>query len=156
QSSGPTLEKYCFDNIGGNCQAAGGFYQWDEAMQYSTSEGAQGICPSGWHVPSDAELNTLDQYLTDTSCDANRYNDFGCANAGNKLKVSGGSGFDAILGGVCYQGGPFYGPGIWASFWSSSMNGSNSWIRHLNASYASIYRGVDVRSNGFSIRCVQN
>jgi len=36
----------------------------DEAMQYSTTAGAQGICSTGWHIPTDAEQNTLDQYLT--------------------------------------------------------------------------------------------
>ncbi|OIO07020.1 hypothetical protein COX68_03355 [Candidatus Falkowbacteria bacterium CG_4_10_14_0_2_um_filter_41_15] len=41
------LEKYCFDDSEVNCTTDGGLYQWDEAMQYSVTEEAQGICPPG-------------------------------------------------------------------------------------------------------------
>ena len=58
------LEKYCSDS--NNCATYGGLYQWDEAMQYSTTEGAKGICPVGWHVPADSELYTLENYLKDS------------------------------------------------------------------------------------------
>ena len=37
------------------------YYQWDALMKYSYSEGVQGLCPSGWHVPSTSEIqNTGD------------------------------------------------------------------------------------------------
>ena len=37
----------------------GGLYQWPETMAYNTNQGVQGICPSGWHIPTVAEWNTL-------------------------------------------------------------------------------------------------
>ena len=47
------IEKYCYNDNPTNCDTYGGLYKWDEAMQYTTTEGAIGICPSGWHIPSD-------------------------------------------------------------------------------------------------------
>ena len=55
QTNNSIIEKYCHDNIGTNCDIYGGLYQWDEVMQYLTNEGVQGICPQGWHIPTDAE-----------------------------------------------------------------------------------------------------
>ncbi|MCP4252684.1 MAG: hypothetical protein GY775_04615 [Candidatus Scalindua sp.] len=57
------IEKYCYRNILDNCNAYGGLYQWREMMQYVTTEGTQGICPTGWHIPTDAEWKTLEMYL---------------------------------------------------------------------------------------------
>jgi len=51
-------EKYCYDNNQTNCDIYGGLYQWNEAMQYSTVIGSQGICPDGWHIPSALEWQT--------------------------------------------------------------------------------------------------
>jgi len=45
------------------CNVYGGLYQWDEAMQYSTTVGVQGICPTGWHLPADSEWTTLTTFL---------------------------------------------------------------------------------------------
>ena len=41
------IEKYCYDNNPANCAIYGGLYQWNEMMQYTTQQGAQGICPNG-------------------------------------------------------------------------------------------------------------
>jgi uncharacterized protein (TIGR02145 family) len=42
-----------------NDSVYGSYYKWDEAMQYSTQPGAQGVCPSGWHLPTIAEWASL-------------------------------------------------------------------------------------------------
>ncbi len=47
QNNNTIIEKYCYYNSEVNCKTYGGLYRWDEAMQYSTTEGAQGICPEG-------------------------------------------------------------------------------------------------------------
>jgi len=54
QTDNGTIEKYCYDDLESNCDIYGGLYQWDEAMQYVTTQGVQGICPAGWHLPTDA------------------------------------------------------------------------------------------------------
>ncbi|MCD4697445.1 MAG: hypothetical protein K8S16_14520, partial [Bacteroidales bacterium] len=55
-----TIEKYCYDDLETNCDTYGGLYQWDEMMQYTTTPGVQGICPTGWHLPTDNEWCTLE------------------------------------------------------------------------------------------------
>jgi hypothetical protein len=52
-------EKYCFNDNSSNCSTQGGLYQWDELMQFAPIAGSQGICPPGWHVPTETEWNTL-------------------------------------------------------------------------------------------------
>ncbi|PIU75308.1 MAG: hypothetical protein COS76_01505, partial [Candidatus Portnoybacteria bacterium CG06_land_8_20_14_3_00_39_12] len=44
----------------GHTYPDGGLYQWNQAMCGSTTEGAQGICPAGWHIATDAEWCTLE------------------------------------------------------------------------------------------------
>ena len=46
-------EKYCYNNSLANCSTDGGLYQWNEMMSYTTVEAVQGLCPPGWHIPSD-------------------------------------------------------------------------------------------------------
>jgi len=65
------------------CANYGALYQWDEAMQYSAVEGAKGICPVGWHVPSDANFTSLTRtVIADPGCDPAT----GCTPAGEISK----------------------------------------------------------------------
>lgn len=98
-------------------------YQWNEALQYVTTEGAQGICPNGWHIPTFIDFNNLAEEVGD-SLWRHTYN------GGEKLKSirNGGnnlSGFDALLGGEYYSinyGDPsFRWLGESVNFWSSSQ-----------------------------------
>ncbi|HLB00521.1 MAG TPA: FISUMP domain-containing protein, partial [Bacteroidota bacterium] len=59
QEDNGLTEKYCFNDEVVNCLYYGGLYQWNEAMQFSTAEGAQGICPPGWHVPTQGGFTEL-------------------------------------------------------------------------------------------------
>lgn len=54
------IEKYCYQNSSAFCDTYGGLYQWDELMSYTKLESAQGICPEGWHIPSDIEVQELE------------------------------------------------------------------------------------------------
>lgn len=58
------IEKYCYDDNPANCDTYGGLYKWDEIMNYTTTEGTQGICPDGWHVPTKKEWTTLINYVS--------------------------------------------------------------------------------------------
>ena len=60
------IEKLCYNNNPLNCILYGGLYRWNELMQYVTTTGTQGICPTGWHIPSDPpEWNILTNYYGD-------------------------------------------------------------------------------------------
>ena len=94
-----TIEKYCYNNDPNNCKTFGGLYQWDELMQY-TPKDSTGICPEGWHIPTENDFDVLINYL-------------GGAVSGEKLKEAGSlywlspeinstnnSGFAALPGGI--------------------------------------------------------
>ena len=63
QINNSVAEKYCYDDLESNCDIMGALYQWNELMDYSTVEGSQGICPDGWHIPSDGEWIQLEIFL---------------------------------------------------------------------------------------------
>lgn len=150
QSNDAAIEKYCYSNIGANCVTYGGLYQWQEAMALSascisTDCSAQiqapyhkGLCPTGWHIPTDAEFNTLEQYAVQViGSSASQYvcntattnyqrcadndgtNAGGVKGAGKSLKKIGQGtgngagddlmGFSILLGGYRTVGGAFSG-----------------------------------------------
>jgi len=158
QEDDNVIMKYCYDDDPDNCTEYGGLYQWDEMMQYETTPGVQGICPSGWHVPTDAEWTTLTTYLGGESI------------AGGKMKETGTthwltpntgatneSGFTALPGGYRYYNGDFYSLGNYANFLSSTENSSTyAWGRDLSYSNASVDRYDSNKTNGFSVRCLKD
>ena len=157
QTNNATVEKYCYGDIEANCDARGGLYQWNEAMQYTTTAGAQGICPSGWHIPTDAEQHILEKYVWDGTgdCSASR-NSWECESAGTRLKYDGSSDFNALLGGYRATNGSFSNQGTGTDFWSSSESGTNAWRRGLNSSYSTVSRGVNDKAYGNSVCCLQD
>ncbi len=67
QSDNDTIEKFCYNDNTSYCDTYyGGLYQWHEMMQYVTTAGIQGICPTGWHIPTDAEWCVLEQEVDPT------------------------------------------------------------------------------------------
>ena len=77
QTDNDLIEKFCYGNNAANCETYGGLYEWNEMMQYTTQEGAQGICPSGWHIPSSAEWTTMTDYVRSQPaycCNSNTFN----------------------------------------------------------------------------------
>ena len=63
QTNNAIVEKYCYDNLESKCDVYGGLYQWNEMMQYSNTPGIQGICPFGWHLPTNQEWTILSNNL---------------------------------------------------------------------------------------------
>jgi uncharacterized protein (TIGR02145 family) len=65
------IEKYCYLDKEDSCTVYGGLYRWGEMMQYDSVEGVRGICPAGWHVPSNGEWCTMLTHLDATvKCDS--------------------------------------------------------------------------------------
>jgi uncharacterized protein (TIGR02145 family) len=155
QTDNATIEKYCYDDSESNCDTDGGLYQWNEMMQYSTTEGAQGICPDGWHIPTDAEWYELENFLATGACSDSR-TDWGCIPAGTKLQEGGSSGFEGLLAGYRHGGGSFISRGSGAYFWSSSESGSNAWRRSLLSSVSAVYRYAYDQAGGYSARCLKD
>lgn len=166
QSDNDTIEKYCYSNTDSNCTSNnpnhpdGGLYQWDEAMQYSTTPGAQGICPAGWHIPTHDEFTTLERAVcTSGSCSTDFPYDTTTTgtrgtNEGTKLRPNGTSGFEANLAGYG-NGGAFSTRTLVSYFWTSTRSGA-SWYRLLNSVATGVARSSIGGSYSFSIRCLKN
>ena len=86
-SNNGIVEKYAYDNDTSNFSIYGGLYDWNEMMNYNSTEGSQGICPDGWHIPSKAEFADLVE-----SVGGNQI-------GGKRLQIGGNSGFNFELGG---------------------------------------------------------
>jgi len=149
-------EKYCFNDNPSNCTTNGGLYQWNEIMNYDDTPATQGFCPPGWHVPTNTEWILLfNQYIN---------NGF----AGNALKSSGYSGFNALLTGIRFH------TMIWKYpatdpvlrsilFWSSTLHStSKAWAHGMNEVVADIEYTPSVsfypafKSNAFAVRCLKD
>ncbi|MCX6269833.1 MAG: hypothetical protein NTU44_01190 [Bacteroidetes bacterium] len=166
QTDNGTIEKYCYSNSESYCSIYGGLYQWNEMMQYSTIQGTKGICPTGWHLPTEAEWCMLTSFL-DSTVNCNTIGESG-TDAGGKMKsltiwnptnvgATNSSGFTGLPGGYRYSGGGFsaYNFGY---FWSSTeASATTSWDRSLFQFSAQITRAADNKDLfGFSVRCLQD
>jgi uncharacterized protein (TIGR02145 family) len=155
QTDTDTVEKYCYGNVEANCETRGGLYQWNEAMGYVTTEGAQGLCPSGWRIPTDGDWKVLEAFLGMPAVDVEMTGFRGTAE-GDALATGGSSGFGARLVGT-HDGSTFVSDGTDTAFWSSteSATGPSVVARHLAASRSEIDRSEIVKTHALSVRCVR-
>ncbi|MCX6257623.1 MAG: hypothetical protein NTW49_06990 [Bacteroidia bacterium] len=155
QTDNNIIEKFCYENDSNACDRYGGLYQWDEAMQYRKEEKSRGICPEGWHIPSDLEWNEMVEYIggRDVAGDILK-----AASFPGKLVDSVTCGFNALPGGR--RGGPkgnYIREGKIAYFWTSTeYTGFSSWFYKIfdNTDYLSHY--FYLKSYGFSVRCIRD
>jgi uncharacterized protein (TIGR02145 family) len=169
------IQKICYDNDENNCTTYGGLYSWTEAVngeqtgtgnyyaataynRKCATDGSghtQGICPDGWHVPSDAEFMTLETTLGMAESVLNNTGYRG-TDQGTKLKSI--SGWNGLLGGYrnASSGKSEY-LGANGAWWLSSESGSsNAWDRLLSSGVATARRLNDTKPWGFSVRCLLN
>lgn len=163
QTDNSVREKYCYGNTDAFCDQYGGLYQWEEAAAYENSDfwsGTRGLCPNGWHIPTESDYQTLIDFLGGTSV------------AGSKLKETGteswtrpnsdatnSSGFSA-RGGGAFNGGQTVSIEDNGIFWSSSYyldGGGQFGILSLGAAngWAEIIYPYPI-DFGVSIRCLKD
>jgi uncharacterized protein (TIGR02145 family) len=152
-SNNDVLEKYCYGDDESNCESLGALYQWGEAMQYVANEGAQGICPTSWHIPSMVDMQELFNTVN------------GSGNALKDIGVGSGdgvgtdiSGFSALLAG--YRDdlyGMFNDQNNNTSFWiSNETTISSAKYLGLISNYDNIIFNETSKNNGYSVRCVKD
>ncbi len=170
QTDNSTREKYCYANSEANCDVYGGLYQWAEMAQYyngatntttwsaAPAGNLQGLCPSGWHLPTTAEWNTL---LTNVG---------GASVAGDKLKESGTahwtspntgatneSGFTALPGGELGNGNIYIEKGDvgrWGTLTQAGTSAADRFIMGYN--FGSVVTNNVWKYYGSSVRCVKD
>lgn len=147
QTDNSTIEKYCYDNNPTNCEIYGGLYQWNEAMQYVTTEGAKGICPDGWHIPTLTEFETLS---TTVGGDGNALKAIG-QGTGDGVGTN-TSGFSVLLSGSRLEEGNIDFLGYLAYFWSSLPNH----VLYLQSNISDLNTFGISNNAGVCIRCIKD
>jgi uncharacterized protein (TIGR02145 family) len=140
-----------YDNTPSNSKTYGKLYNW-----HAVNTGK--LCPTGWHVPSDAEWTELTDYLGETD-------------AGGKLKETGTThwnspntsatnetGFTALPGGARSSDyGVFTNIGYHGYWWSATeIYATTAWSRTMSDNYNYVYRFYSNKEIGFSVRCVRD
>jgi uncharacterized protein (TIGR02145 family) len=114
----------------------------------------RGLCPAGYHVPSDDEWSTLTNFLGgDYVADALKSSptDVPAWDGTNS------SGFSALPGGFRSASSGYFGSlGDYGYWWGSSPSGSFAWFRLLYSGGSFVYRSSDYGRFGFSVRCVRD
>lgn len=143
-------------------------YQWSAAMLGSTLERAQGICPSGWHIPSDCEwmflehgvgMSLSEQILTAYRSNASDNQ----GTPGYKLRSAGigqtnASGFSALLAGNRNNAGGSFNTSRNTSglFWTSNNAGTSAYARYVQASNRGVNRLTYGKNGAMSVRCLKD
>ncbi len=166
QTSGNGIEKYCYDNNEINCTTYGGLYQWAEAVQYQNGAtnttspsptftgNVKGICPSGWHIPTKAEFETLIASSV-VNNNSNTLKAIGHG-TGNDTGTN-TSGFSALLVGSRDNDGTFNNLGFGTYFWSSAeYDVASAYILALYDINSNLYFHNINKGNGFSVRCLKD
>ncbi|MBE0663814.1 MAG: T9SS type A sorting domain-containing protein [Bacteroidales bacterium] len=129
----------------------GALYNW-----FAVNTGM--LCPTGWHVPTDADWTILTDFLG------------GDGIAGGKLKETGifhwedpntgatnESGFTALPGGIRKDNGNFEAVNEEGSWWSASQSGGDdAWFRLLASENEGVERDDDEKISGLSVRCIKD
>jgi uncharacterized protein (TIGR02145 family) len=153
-----------YNNDASNNTSYGKLYNW-----YAVAD-PRGLCPNGWHVPSDSEWKTLESFLNMPEADINLIGSRGeMQNVGGKLKSvsslwsspnSGStneSGFSALPGSHRRVDGSFILFGSNGFWWSgTNLSTSEAWSRHLDSGKGDSFRYNDYKANGFSVRCLKD
>ena len=148
-----------------NYTTYGVLYNWPAAMSGAASSsadpsGVQGICPTGWHLPSDAEWTTLTTYLGGESVAGGKMKEAGESHwTSPNTGATNESGFTALPGGYRDTNGSFGYFGIYGSWWSSTEGSTNSaWHRGLFCTLSNVLRDYYYvyKDSGFSVRCLRD
>ncbi|MCQ2061470.1 MAG: fibrobacter succinogenes major paralogous domain-containing protein, partial [Fibrobacter sp.] len=171
----PSLKgkSWCYDNNEKYCDVTGRLYTWAAAIDSvalandsnnpqkcgngktcTLSTVVQGVCPSGWHLPSEEEWNLLFTNVGDKHVGKMLKSMNGWENGGNDDNAYG---FSALPAGIRYNDGYFRDAGDDAYFWSASEYNSFGACRMLlyyDSEYAYMY--YLNKNDGFSVRCLQD
>jgi len=153
------IEKYCYNNVEANCDVYGGLYQWNEMMNYTTVPG-QGICPTGWHLPTDDEFSQMELYFYPNTDIGSKLKETGTIHWLGPNTGTNTSGFTALGSGYKIDVGDFVDILHQTRFWSSTEASPptypNAMGRSLFYDNEGIFTFGDHKDNAHSVRCLKN
>jgi uncharacterized protein (TIGR02145 family) len=144
---------YCdYNNDPSNSNNYGRLYNWFAVVD------TRNICPTGWHVPTDADWTTLVNYLGGSSVAGSKLKEIGSThwNAYN-TGATNSSGFTALPGGYRNYDGLFNSINNLGYWWSTTKNQYDLvWARSMSGSQSSVSRYDYIDRNGHSVRCIKD
>jgi uncharacterized protein (TIGR02145 family) len=168
---------WCYENAQDSCLKYGRLYKWAAAMGLSDSCNSvscstqvaskqQGICPNGWHVPSDGEWTRLTDTIFDSSSSGPKlmsssgwtYYGPGPGN-GDNIKATDNYGFRILPGGTGDYNELFDNVGNDATMWSSTeldLCCGAAWIRDFQDGENKVAHYSSIKSFDFLLRCLKN
>ena len=141
-----TDNSYCYDDKASNCSKYGRLYTWAAAIT---------ACPTGWHLPTKAEFETLITAVGGRSIAGTKLKSTsGWTNSGNGADASS---FSALPAGYRGSGGSYIKEGYYANFWSSTgYNSDNAYFMYLYYNDGNARLRYDYENHGLSVRCVKD
>ncbi len=142
-----------YNNDSENGKIYGKLYNW-----YAVKD-TRGLCPRGWHVPSDSEWTALTNFLGGENIAGGKLKSIQTAN-GYKPNTGATNigGFSALMGGYCNKYGSFDAEKSYACFWTGTeFDIDDSWFRSISTFFPNVNRKSDFnKSIGASVRCVKD
>ena len=176
EGPGDGYVRFSPDGDAANVATYGYLYNWAAVMHEESSSnanpsGVQGICPAGWHVPSDAEWTQLTNYVKDQNsylCNDGEYDiakalasttgwtssAYEC-NVGNDMGSNNATGFNALPAGLYSSSASEF--GRYANFWTATEDGAvEAKSRYLYNADSGVAEYSENKSYALSVRCVKN
>ena len=166
--SGEATPKYQWAYKGeeSNVASYGRLYTW------YTATDSRNVCPTGWHLPTDAEWTILTNYLTNNgfpfegsgtdiaksmAARSGWTSDPTAGNIGNNQAINDSSGFTALPGGYRFNNGEFA-SASYSSYWWTATEGvaPNALSRNIRYSFSDVTSYLGAKSFGFSVRCLKD
>jgi uncharacterized protein (TIGR02145 family) len=145
-----------FNNDAANNAKYGKLYNWYVVSK--TSNGNKNVCPTGWHLPTDAEWTVLTDYLGGESVAGGKMKEVGTTNwNSSNTNATNTSLFTGLPGGYRISNGDYTTIGGGGNWWSSTENLTNdAWNRNLNTYNGDAYRSSSLKKYGLSVRCLRD
>jgi uncharacterized protein (TIGR02145 family) len=137
-------------------------YTWAAAMNEGLSSnanpsGIQGICPNGWHLPSNSEWSQLIDFLGGTEAAGGKMKETGTQHWISPNAASNESGFTALAAGLRYENGGYSEMKIHSLFHTATEVDANLFFDiEIYHEYYSIYNRSHSKADGLSVRCLKN
>ena len=170
-----TANSYCYSDTPSNCTKYGRLYTWAAAMDSAgtwSSNGkgcgykktctptypVRGVCPTGWHLPTQTEWRTLFTAVGDSSTAGIKLKSTsGWNSSGNSVSGTDDYSFSALPAGYRGISGYYEFEGYAAYFWSSTGNYSKyAYIMYLYYDSGNAYLDYNRKTHGFSVRCLKD
>ncbi|MCX6383834.1 MAG: fibrobacter succinogenes major paralogous domain-containing protein [Actinobacteria bacterium] len=148
-----TTGAFCnYNNDENNVTTYGRLYNW-----YAVND-TRNICPTGWHIPTDAELVTLETYLGGSSVAGGKMKEAGTTHwISPNTDATNESGFTALPAGCRLSNGGYLNITKDVHFWSATeRNSSGAWTRYLSDDSSETFHHYGSKHYGFCVRCVKD